>query len=231
MGLTTLAVNVVASVAKLGLPVLAFIPSNTAEEFTGRFLSCLAQVDLGHDFSGLTESALHAVANAVKTLDDAHVRIDDGRSHTFETFALRCRDEKTLCGVLPLVVIDSVDFVNFFAESADAGAALKSLALELNTCILVTAHLGRALEARPNKRPMMADLGQAQAIGEKADVVLFLFRPEMYGFPPPSDGNLEMIVARNKFGPTAVLEMTCIFRTAQIIPTPVVEEPAGEHDF
>lgn len=231
MGLTTLAVNVIASVAKLGLPVLAFIPSNTPEEFTGRFLSCLAQVDLGRDLSGLTEHALHAVAIAVKTLDDAHVRIDDSRSHTFETFALRCRDEKTLCGVLPLVVIDSVDFVNFFAENPDAGAALKSLALELDTCIMVTTHLGRALEARPNKRPIMADLGQAQAIGEKADVVLFLFRPEMYELPPPREGNLEIIVARNKFGHATVLRMSCVFRTAQLIRTPVVEKTEDDHDF
>lgn len=231
MGLTTLAVNVIASVAKLGLPVLAFIPSSTPEEFTGRFLSCLAQVELGRDFSGLTEHALHAVANAVKTLDDAHVRIDDSRSHTFETFALRCTDEKTLCGVLPLVVIDSVDFVNFFAENPDAGTALKSLALELDTCIMVTAHLGRALEARPSKRPVMADLGQAQTIGEKADAVLFLFRPEMYELPPPREGNLEIIVARNKLGPTAVLRMCCDFRSAKIIPTPVFEETAGNNDF
>lgn len=231
MGLTTLAVNMIASVAKLSLPVLAFIPSNTPEEFTSRFLSCLAQVDLGRDFSGLTENALNAVVNAAKTLDDAHVRIDDSRSHTFETFALRCREEKNLCGVLPLVVIDSVDFVSFFSENPDEGAALKSLALELDTFILVTAHLGRALEARPNKRPMMADLSQAHAIAEKADVVLFLFRPEIYELPSPREGNLEIIVARNKLGPTAVLRMSCIFRTAQIISTPVFEETVGDHDF
>lgn len=198
MGMTTLAVNVIASVAKLSLPVLAFIPSSTPEEFTNRFLSCLAQIDIGRDFSGLTENALHAVAKAAKTLDDAHVRIDDNRSHTFETFALRCREEKKLCGVLPLVVIDSVDFFNFFSENPNSGAALKSLALELNTFILVTAHLDRALEVRPNKRPIMADLGQANAIGEKADVVLFLFRPEIYELPPPREGNLEIIVGKKK---------------------------------
>lgn len=231
MGLTTLAVNVVASVAKLGLPVLAFIPSTTPEEFTGRFLSCLAQTDLQRDLSGLTEHGFQAVANAVKILDDAPIRIDDSRSHTFETFALRCRDEKKLSGVLPLVVVDSIDFLNFFTENPDAGTALKSLALELDTCIMVTAHLGRALEARPNKRPGMTDLGQAQAIGEKADVVLFLFRPEMYGLPPPREGNLEMIVARNRLGPTTVLRMSCFFSTAQVMPTPTCEDMVGNHDF
>jgi hypothetical protein len=231
MGLTTFAVNVIASAARLSLPVLTFIPSDTPEKFTGRVLSCLAQVELGRDFSELTEHALHAVTNAVKTLDNAHVRIDDSRSHTFETFALRCKEEKTLCGVLPLVVIDSVDFFNFFAENTNAGTALKSLALELDTCIMVTAHLGRALEARPSKRPVMADLGQAQTIGDKADVVLFLFRPEMYGLPPPREGNLEIIVAKNKLGPAATLRMCCFFSTAQIIPTPVTEETMGNNDF
>lgn len=231
MGLTTLVVNAVVSVAKLGLPVLAFVPSTTPEEFTSRCLSCVAHVNVEPDFSGLTDDGFHAVANAVRTLDDADVRIDDSRSHTFETFALRCRDEKASRGALPLVVVDSLDFLNFFAENADAGTALKSLALELDTCILVTAHLGRALEARPRKHPVLSDLGQAQVIGEKADLVLLLYRPEMYGLPPPREGNLEIFVARNRLGPVTVLRIACLFRTANMFLAPTGEEKANNHDF
>ena len=179
MGKTTLSLQIAAQVCK-DLPVLIFSLKSKASDISGRLLAARAHIEYWHLGAGrLLDEDWPRLTAAIADLVERPLLIDDSPTLSFETLRSKCIKEKAKFGALALVVIDALDYVDFDASSSNIGRSLKSLARELNTNILVTANLPRALEARPNKRPVMSDLQRTSDLMDEADHVCF----SLHGLP------------------------------------------------
>ena len=190
-------------------PVLFFSLEMSHMELTQRLLCAEARVDSLRMRNG----KLHAddwpkITNAVGRMADAPIYIDDNPNLTVMEIRGKARRLKAKLGDLGLIVIDYLQLMtgrsnaeNRQVEIAEISRGLKILARELEVPVVALSQLSRALEQRADKRPMLSDLRESGSLEQDADVVMFLYRDEVYNADSPDRGTAEIIVAKHRSGP------------------------------
>ncbi|MEY2463461.1 MAG: replicative helicase [Acidimicrobiaceae bacterium] len=196
-------------------PVLLFSLEMSQMEVTQRILCSEARVDAQRVRNGrLAEADWAKLHHAVGRLATAPIYIDDNPNITVMDIRAKSRRLKSRVGELGVVIIDYIQLMsgrgsaeNRQVEVSEISRNLKILARELETPVVALAQLNRQLETRADKRPMLADLRESGSIEQDADVVLFLYRDEVYNPETPDRGTAEVIVAKHRSGPTGKVRL------------------------
>ncbi len=226
VGKTSFALGMLANVAvQTRRPVLLFSLEMSHLELTQRLLASEAKVDAQRMRTGrLHESDWEKVSRSVTRLSDAPIFIDDNPHLTVMDIRARARRLKKQKGDLALVVIDYLQLMtgrgraeNRQVEVAEISRGLKILARELDCPVVALSQLSRGLEARQDKRPMLSDLRESGSLEQDADVVLFLFREEVYDPDISNDrrGLAEVIVAKHRNGPVGTAQLAFLAQYAR----------------
>jgi len=215
MGKTSFALGLASHAALAAkIPVLIFSLEMSHQELTQRLLASEARVDSSRLRNGrLLESDWPKLTQAIGRLGEAPILIDDNPNLTIMDIRAKARRAKARGG-LGLVVIDYLQLMtgrngaeNRQVEVAEISRGLKVLARELSVPVVALSQLSRNLEMRQDKRPMLADLRESGSLEQDADVVLFLYRDEVYHPDSPDRGTAEVIVAKHRNGPTATTKL------------------------
>jgi replicative DNA helicase len=196
-------------------PVLLFSLEMSQSELSQRILCSEAKVDSGKVRTGrLAPTDWSKLTHAVGRLGEAPIYIDDNPNVTIMEIRAKARRLKSRVGDLGLVAIDYVQLMTgrSSAESrqvevSEISRGLKILARELETPVIALAQLNRQLEARADKRPMLSDLRESGSLEQDADVVLFLYRDDVYNPDSPDRGTAEVLVAKHRSGPTGKVRL------------------------
>ena len=216
MGKTSLAMNIVEQAALgAGLPVAVFSMEMPSEQLTMRFISSLSRIDQHRVRTGkLNDSDWPRLASTIKILEGATIFLDDTSALTPTEIRARCRRISRAHG-LGLVVIDYLQLMhlpgtkeNRATEISEISRSLKALAKELSVPVVALSQLNRSLEQRPDKRPVMSDLRESGAIEQDADVILFIYRDEVYNEESPDRGTAEIIIGKQRNGPIGKVRLT-----------------------
>jgi replicative DNA helicase len=191
-----------------GRPVLVFSLEMGHSELTQRILSSEAKVDSTKLRTGkLSEADWSKIGLAVGRLE-VPLFLDDNPQVTVMEIRSKARRIKSQHGGLAAIVIDYLQLMsghgrpeNRQLEVSEISRNLKVLARELEVPIVALSQLSRNLEARSDKRPMLADLRESGSLEQDADVVMFLYRDEVYNPESPDKGSAEVIVAKHRAGP------------------------------
>ncbi|NKB62822.1 MAG: replicative DNA helicase [Gammaproteobacteria bacterium] len=217
MGKTSFAMNIAEYVAvEKQEPVAIFSMEMPGEQLAMRMLSSLGRINSNRVRSGqLKEDDWPRVNSAVGMLDRAPMFIDD--SVGLNPLDLRSRARRLLKDnkSLGLIVIDYLQLMqasdsneNRATEISAITRSLKMLAKELNVPVIALSQLNRSLEQRPNKRPVMSDLRESGAIEQDADVILFIYRDEVYNEDSDQKGIAEVIIGKQRNGPIGTTKLT-----------------------
>ncbi len=216
MGKSALALNIAAHVAASYGPVAFFSLEMSPTEVAYRWLSSHARVDSLKLRTGMlgagSTRAWAALVEAVSSLYPVPLHTDEG-SRTVTDIRAKCRRLKRKEG-LALVVVDYLQLLggrareNRQQEIAEISLGLKALARELDVPVIAVSQLNRALETRQDKRPQLGDLRESGAIEQDADVVLMIYRDEYYQPGSNEQGTADIIVAKQRAGPTGVVKVT-----------------------
>ena len=218
MGKTAFLLNIAQYAAlRNKVPTAIFSLEMSKEQLVNRMLCVEAHLD-SHRFrtGDLDDEDWAKIANTVGPLSEAPLFIDDTPAITVAELRAKCRRLK-LEKNLGLVVIDYLQLMS--ASSAGGGEsrqmeiseisrALKGLAKELDVPVLTAAQLSRAVEQRKDHRPMLSDLRESGAIEQDADIVAFLYRDEYYNPDTLKKNHAEVIIAKQRNGPTGTVELT-----------------------
>jgi replicative DNA helicase len=209
MGKTTFAMNI-AENAAIGTktPVAVFSMEMPGQQLAMRMISSLGRIDQHHIRTGqLTDEDWPRITSAVHMLSEANLFIDDTPAMSPGEVRARARRMKRKHG-LGLVVIDYLQLMqvpgaseNRATEISEISRGLKALAKELNVPVIALSQLNRSLEQRTDKRPIMSDLRESGAIEQDADLIVFIYRDEVYNEDSPEKGMAEIIIAKQRNGP------------------------------
>jgi len=209
MGKTTFAMNI-AENAAIGdkLPVAVFSMEMPGDSLAMRMISSLGRVDQHHIRTGnLTDEDWARITSAIHILSEAKIFIDDTPAMSPNEIRARARRLKRQHG-LGLIVIDYLQLMqvhggseNRATEISEISRSLKAMAKELKVPVIALSQLNRSLEQRPDKRPVMSDLRESGAIEQDADLIVFIYRDEVYNDDSPQKGVAEIIIAKQRNGP------------------------------
>lgn len=217
MGKTTFAMNIAENAAiKSKKAVLVFSMEMPADSLAMRMMSSLGRVDQHRVRTGkLEDDDWPRITSAVSILSEAPLFIDDTAALSPGELRSRARRVFREHGELGLIVIDYLQLMqvtgfkeNRTAEISEISRSLKSLAKELNVPIIALSQLNRGLEQRTDKRPVMSDLRESGAIEQDADLILFIYRDEVYNENSPEKGIAEIIIAKQRNGPIGRVRLT-----------------------
>jgi replicative DNA helicase len=215
MGKTAFGLGIATHVATTAKkPVLFFSLEMGHAELTQRILSSEARVDSQKLRTGrLVDTDWSKIGRALNRLE-VPLYLDDNPRVTVMEIRAKARRMKARHGGLALVVIDYLQLMsggsnseNRQLEVSEISRGLKILARELDTPIIALSQLSRTLESRADKRPMLADLRESGSLEQDADVVMFLYRDEVYNRESPDKGSAEVIIAKHRSGPTGVVRL------------------------
>ena len=217
MGKTTLAINMAEYVAiNSGKPVAIFSMEMPGETLAMRMMSSLGRIDQSRVRNGnLEDDEWPRLTSAVSILASARMFIDD--SPALSPTEVRARSRRLIReqGELGLIVIDYLQLMqageaseNRTNEISIISRSLKALAKELNVPVIALSQLNRSLESRTNKRPIMSDLRESGAIEQDADLVVFIYRDEVYNEESPEKGVAEIIIGKQRNGPIGTVRLT-----------------------
>jgi replicative DNA helicase len=216
MGKSALALGIAAHVAiRAHRPVLYFSLEMGHLELTQRLLSAEAEVRSERLRNGkLSDDDWTRIHRTVGRLAEAQLFIDDNPHLTVMEIRAKARRLKSRIGDLGLVVIDYLQLMsgraaaeNRQVEVAEISRGLKILARELETPVMALSQLSRNLESRSDKRPMLSDLRESGSLEQDADVVLFIYRDEIYHPDSTDQGLAELLIAKHRNGPTGSLRV------------------------
>jgi replicative DNA helicase len=216
MGKTAFAMNLCENAAiKSRLPVAVFSMEMPAEQLTMRMLSSLGRIDQQKVRNGkLTDEDWPRLTSTMSLLNEAEIYIDDTPALTPTELRARCRRLKREKN-LGMVLIDYLQLMqvpgtkeNRATEISEISRGLKALAKELNVPVIALSQLNRSLEQRTDKRPVMSDLRESGAIEQDADVILFIYRDEVYNEDSKDRGKAEIIIGKQRNGPIGRVMLT-----------------------
>ncbi|MGD8311358.1 MAG: replicative DNA helicase [Gammaproteobacteria bacterium] len=216
MGKTTLAMNFAENAAiKHKLPVAIFSMEMPGEQLALRMMSSLGHIDQHKVRTGkLEDDDWPRLTSAVSLLDSAPLFIDDTPALSPIELRARARRLKREHD-LGLVIIDYLQLMqvagsreNRATEISEISRNLKALAKELNVPVIALSQLNRSLEQRTDRRPVMSDLRESGAIEQDADVIMFIYRDEVYNEDSPQKGLAEVIIGKQRNGPVGTRLLT-----------------------
>jgi replicative DNA helicase len=198
------------------VPTLVFSLEMGCDEITNRLLVSEARVDAGRMRNGrLHEPDWPKISNAVARLGDAPLFIDDNPNTTVMEIRAKARRLKARNGGLGLIIVDYLQLMsgagsaeNRQLEVSSISRGLKILARELEVPVVALSQLSRQLEMRADKRPTLADLRESGSLEQDADVVMFLYRDDLYNPESADRGVAEVIVAKHRNGPTGKVQLS-----------------------
>ncbi len=220
MGKTSLAMNIAENVLldeDTNGAVLIFSLEMPGESLTTRMLSGICKLDQQNVRSGmLKDDELRLLLQQSEKLKNLPLWIDD--SSILSPMELRAKARRlarTEENGLSLIVVDYLQLMqlplsteNRVNQISEISRSLKSLAKELNVPVIALSQLNRAVEQRPNKRPIMADLRDSGAIEQDADVILFIYRDEVYNEDSDQGNKAEIIIGKQRNGPIGTVNLT-----------------------
>jgi replicative DNA helicase len=229
MGKTALGLNIAQHVAlEVREPVAIFSLEMSKEQLAMRMLCSEALVDSNSVRKGfIRKEDWHKLTSAAGRLAEAPIYIDDSSGTSVLEMRAKARRLKTEHhGGLGLVVVDYLQLMrgrgNFERreqEISEISRSLKGLAKELKVPVIALSQLNRGVEQRQDKRPSLADLRESGAIEQDADVIIFLYRDEVYNKENPSNkGKAEVIIAKQRNGPTSTVELTFLSNSTRFVP-------------
>lgn len=239
MGKTAFSMNLAENVAtKNGATVAVFSMEMPGEQLAMRMISSLGRINAKRMRTGkFKQDDWPKLNKAVSILSSADIRIDDSPALPINELRARARridkdvrekqlKEATEAGIedpmskvtgLGLIVIDylqlmrgSINTDNRVNEISEISRGLKALAKELNIPVIALSQLNRSLEQRPNKRPIMSDLRESGAIEQDADLIVFIYRDEVYNPDSDDKGTAEIIIGKHRNGSLATIRLTFI---------------------
>ena len=217
MGKTSFAMNIVENVALTQkLPVAMFSMEMPGEQLCMRMIASLSKIELNRVRSGnLNDSDWARITSATNLLHQhSRIYIDETPAMSPTEVRARCRRLAREAKGLGLVVIDYLQLMqtgdrseNRATEISEISRSLKALAKELSVPVIALSQLNRSLESRPDRRPIMSDLRESGAIEQDADVIAFVYRDEVYNPDSPDKGTAEILIRKQRNGPTGVVRM------------------------
>ena len=216
MGKTSFGLNIATHAAmETSAPVLFFSLEMSEYEISQRILCTEAKVDSSRVRIGkLTDDDWTKISHAVGRLSSAPLWIDDNPNTTVMEIRAKARRLKSRVGSIGMIVVDYLQLMsgrdraeNRQVEVSEISRSLKILARELECPVVALSQLSRNLEQRQDKRPMLSDLRESGSIEQDADVVMFLYRDEVYDVESPDQGMAEVLVAKHRSGPTGRVKL------------------------
>jgi replicative DNA helicase len=215
MGKTALALNIAYNVAHYSqVPVAIFSLEMSKEQLVRRLLSAIGRIDASRlRRAFLTNDQWTSLQEAAGQLMDCPILIDDTPAVTALEVRAKCRRLKR-DNKLGLVLIDYLqlmrgrnDISSREQEISEISRSLKALAKELQVPVMALSQLNRRVEERPDKRPILSDLRESGAIEQDADVIIFIYRDEVYKKESPDKGVAEIKIGKQRNGPTGTFKM------------------------
>jgi replicative DNA helicase len=217
MGKTSLALNIAEHVALvLKMPVAIFSMEMGATQLAMRLMGSVGRLDQQKIRTGrLTNDDWERLSGALGKLNDAPIHIDETPAmNALEVRARARRLARQYGGKLGAIIVDYLQLMqavsdgeNRATEISEISRSMKALAKELKVPILALSQLNRSLEQRPNKRPVMSDLRESGAIEQDADVILFIYRDEVYNQDTQDKGVAEIIIGKQRNGPIGMVRL------------------------
>ncbi len=220
MGKTTLAVNM-AENAAIGskVPTAIFSMEMPSQQLAFRMISSLGRVDQTHLRTGnFPDEDWSRINTAVQLMSEAPVFIDDTPGLSPTEIRARSRRLQREHG-LGLIVVDYLQLMqvpgnteNRATEISEISRGLKAVAKELNVPVIALSQLNRSVEQRTDKRPVMSDLRESGAIEQDADLIIFIYRDEVYNQDTPRKGIADITIAKQRNGPIGDFPLTFVGR-------------------
>jgi replicative DNA helicase len=216
VGKSTLGLDVARHAAvRAGVPTVVFSLEMSRTELVQRLMCAECTVDMQRLRTGrMEESDWTRLTRSLGKLADAPLFIDDSPGTTMMEIRAKCRRLKQRHG-LGLVVVDYLQlmqpsrrFENRQQEVSEISRSLKLLAKELEVPVIAISQLSRQTESRSDRRPMLSDLRESGALEQDSDVVLFIYRDELYDPESPRKGEADLILAKHRNGPTDTVTVT-----------------------
>jgi len=217
MGKTSFAMNMAENVSiQSGMPVAVFSMEMPGDSLAMRMMSSLGRIDQHKVRTGqLDDDEWPRMQSSINLLAEAKLFIDDTAALSPVEVRARSRRLMKEHGQLGLIVLDYLQLMQSpssnesrVAEISDISRSLKALAKELNVPVIALSQLNRNLEQRPNKRPVMSDLRESGSIEQDADVIIFIYRDEVYNEDSPDKGSAEIIIGKQRNGPIGKCRLT-----------------------
>ena len=221
MGKTAFSINIAENVAlDTGLPVAIFSMEMASTQLAMRMIGSVGRLDQHRMRTGrLEDEDWEKLTTALGKLNEAPIFIDEGAA--LSSFDVRARSRRLhrQCGKLGLIVVDYLQLMaapagrqgeNRATEISEISRSLKALAKELDVPVVALSQLNRSVEQRPDKRPVMSDLRESGAIEQDADLILFIYRDEVYNPDSTDKGTAEIIIAKQRNGPIGRVRLTFI---------------------
>jgi replicative DNA helicase len=217
MGKTALAVNISNNIAADGGVSLVASMEMTKPELHNRNLASIGGIPLDHliDPKQLDEQDWPRLTHAITKIGEMALYMDDQPAMSLLDIRSKAKQVKRRAGKLSVLVIDYLQLMsgpgdNRNAQIESITRGLKALAKELDVPIILLSQLNRKLEERPNKRPMPSDLRDSGSIEQDADIVIFVYRDEVYNPDSPDKGMAEINVALNRQGAPGMVPMVYV---------------------
>ncbi|MFZ5917077.1 MAG: replicative DNA helicase [Chloroflexota bacterium] len=214
MGKTSLALNIAHNAALKNQRIAIFSLEMSNEQLVQRLIASETGISSHRLRTGkLMENEWDKFAQATSILSDQHIFIDDTPSISAMQMRTKCRRLHAEHG-LDLIIVDYLQLMqgdhrseNRVQEISYISRMLKGLARELNVPLLAASQLSRAVEQRGDKHPVLSDLRESGSIEQDADIVMFIYREEVYDPETPLKNIAEVVVAKHRHGPTGTVEL------------------------
>jgi replicative DNA helicase len=221
MGKTAFSINIAENVAlDTGLPVAIFSMEMASTQLAMRMIGSIGRLDQHRMRTGrLEDEDWEKLTTALGKLNEAPIFIDEGAALSSFDVRARARRLHRQCGKLGLIVVDYLQLMaapagrqgeNRATEISEISRSLKALAKELDCPVVALSQLNRSVEQRPDKRPVMSDLRESGAIEQDADLILFIYRDEVYNPDSTDKGTAEIIIAKQRNGPIGRVRLTFV---------------------